>query len=134
MSRKLKIVLIDDDEPTNFLNEIIIREMKVTENILSFDSAKLALSYFTNNLDKDDVTDLILLDLNMPAMNGWEFLEKYTHLPSENKARVIVTLTTSFNPDDELRSKNSSEVHEFLKKPLTENNLEMIINKYFLDI
>jgi len=131
MDKKLKIILIDDDEPTNFLNEIIIRDMNVSHTILSFESAKLALHYFLNNSGEEEAADLILLDLNMPAMNGWEFLNKYSDLPAEKKAKVIVTLTTSFNPDDELRSKNSPDVNEFLKKPLTEQALNMIISKYF---
>jgi len=131
MDKKLKIILIDDDEPTNFLNEIIIRDMNVSHTILSFESAKLALHYFLNNSGEEEAADLILLDSNMPAMNGWEFLNKYSDLPAEKKAKVIVTLTTSFNPDDELRSKNSPDVNEFLKKPLTEQALNMIISKYF---
>ena len=76
--------------------------------------------------------DLIFLDINMPAMDGWEFLGIYRTLPAEKKAdTVLIMLTTSLNPDDELRTRAIPEVSGFEHKPLNQASLEKVLSKYF---
>lgn len=76
--------------------------------------------------------DLIFLDINMPAMDGWEFMEEYKKLPEEQKADIVlIMLTTSLNPDDELRTLETPEIAGFENKPLKQDRLEKILNKYF---
>src|SRR5688572_18621027 len=111
MNRKLHcVLLIDDDEPTNFLNRMAIEDLDCVEHIKVIQNAREALDYLAlanqpaplnANYPKPE---LIFLDINMPAMDGWEFLNYYEALPEENKSSVIVImLTTSFNPEDELK-------------------------------
>src|SRR5215212_10175209 len=100
MERKLNcVLLIDDDEPTNFFNQIIIENTGCAEEIKTAQSGQEALEYLTNISGSDKsfpCPDLIFLDINMPAMNGWEFLEKYRTLDGHLKGKVmIVMLTTS---------------------------------------
>jgi CheY-like chemotaxis protein len=76
--------------------------------------------------------DLIFLDINMPAMDGWEFLAQYRDLPSEQKAdTVLIMLTTSLNPDDELRARTIPEIAGFENKPLKQDRLKKLLKKYF---
>ncbi|MES1161148.1 MAG: response regulator, partial [Bacteroidota bacterium] len=76
--------------------------------------------------------DLIFLDINMPAMDGWEFMEKYKGLPDGKKTSIVlVMLTTSLNPDDERRAIAMPEIAGFENKPLKEPQLQRILKKYF---
>jgi CheY-like chemotaxis protein len=135
MKNKLNcILLIDDDEPTNFLNKMILEGVGCAETIEVADSGKGALEYLENACNGNGVSspDLIFLDINMPAMNGWEFLDHYSNLEKEHKANVvIVMLTTSLNPDDRAKADKISDVSGFETKPLTAEKLRAILKKYF---
>jgi CheY-like chemotaxis protein len=138
MEKKLNcVLLIDDDEPTNFLNQIIIESAGCAEQIKTAQSGEEALNYLTSAKCSDQEQpgpDLIFLDINMPAMNGWEFLEKYRKLDDHYKGKVmIVMLTTSLFPEDKLRAKEMPEISAFENKPLTEEKLDNILKKFFED-
>jgi CheY-like chemotaxis protein len=132
------VLLIDDDEPTNFLSQMIIEEADCAAEIQIAYSGDQAIDYLTSQgtsaLGQNTYPrpDLIFLDINMPAMNGWEFLQKYNSLEKEHKGNiVIIMLTTSLNPDDRLRSKNFPDVSGFENKPLTREKLEALLKKHF---
>lgn len=138
MKRKLNcVLLIDDDEPTNFLNQIIIESCGCAEQIKALQSGEEALEYLMNACDaaqSSPCPDLIFLDINMPAMNGWEFLEKYRSLSREAKRKImIVMLTTSLFPEDKQRAGDAPEISAFENKPLTEEKLKIILGKFFED-
>ena len=79
--------------------------------------------------------DVVLLDINMPVMNGWDFLTAYRQLPEEQKSQSkIVMLTTSMNPDDELRAKTFSEIKEFNFKPLDKAMMLDLLQKHFPEL
>lgn len=122
------ILLIDDDEPTNFFNEMIISQLDCTENIVVKESGIEALDYLKSVQEgQHPQPDLIFLDINMPAMNGWEFLEEYENLEKTQKGKVIlVMLTTSLNPDDRSLGEEKHLLSGFMNKPLTE---EAVISK-----
>ncbi|MBD8488859.1 response regulator [Echinicola sp. CAU 1574] len=133
MKNKLKcILLVDDDEPTNFINEIIIKRTECTENVVAVQSGFAAIDYLIGVEEgKNLQPDLIFLDINMPAMNGWEFLEEYRKLPEHQKVKnIIIMLTTSLNPDDDAKARTFEEICRYESKPLTADKIQNIINLY----
>ena len=130
MKKKLNcILLIDDDADDNYFHQIIIRDMNITDDVQLVTNGLEALDFLKN---AETAPELIFLDINMPKMNGWEFLEQYAKLPADHKANTVVAmLTTSQNPDDKKKAEQFSCVRFFQSKPLTEKVLKGIINDYF---
>lgn len=130
MSKQLNcILLIDDDEPTNFLNRLTLEQAGCARQIQVAQSGQEALEYLRDGAPRPD---LIFLDINMPAMDGWEFLERYRGLPFSRKADIVlIMLTTSLNPDDEKRTRAIPEVSGFEHKPLSHEQLHVLLNRYF---
>lgn len=127
------ILLIEDDRATNFLNKFIIGKVDCIEKIQVAENGKEALEYLKLGIeDKRLLPDLILLDINMPLINGWEFLEAFKELDIDQKDKiVIVMLTSSFNPDDKKRAENIKEVSSFRNKPLTTDMFNNLLEEYF---
>lgn len=95
------ILLVDDDDTTNFVNQLLLEDLKVTEQVMVANNGRDALQLLTQQWTKGSCPELLLLDLNMPEMDGFEFLEAYEALEFEQKKSfVIVVLTTSMNPVD----------------------------------
>ena len=135
MNKIKTVLLIDDDEPTNFINNKIIQRSGLVEAIHIVNNGQEALLFLSRNdnpVNETPIPDLIFLDVNMPAMDGWEFLTQYKKLKNiQTKNIVIVMLTTSLNPDDEMKAKEIKEVYGFKNKPLTIQMIEEIAIKYF---
>jgi len=138
MEKKLKsILLIDDDEPTNFLNKMILEDMGCAEHIEIVQSGREAISYLTGGKDIEGakpfpMPDLIFLDINMPAMDGWEFLELFRIMAARRqKKAVMIMLTTSLNPEDEIKSAAVAEITTYKNKPLSRNMMEDILQNHF---
>ncbi len=133
MKKKLNtILLVDDDPDDNLFHQIVINGMDIVDNIDIARNGIEALEY----LKKEGriPPELIFLDLNMPWMNGWEFLGQYKSLSTAQKSKVlIVILTTSANPDDVRRAKEIQEVTGFETKPLSEKLLNEILQQHFQD-
>ena len=135
------ILFIDDDEPTNFLNRLIVQEMECAHHVEVVTSGVEALEYltgsgvFNNNGKRNPRPDLIFLDINMPGMDGWEFLQHYEKLPPNQKANIVmVMLTTSLNPDDEKSAQNNIEISGFENKPLAPDVIKKILTRFFPEV
>ena len=123
------ILLVDDDYDDNLYHKIIIKKMEITESIDEVNNGLEALEYITARLSPPE---LIFLDINMPKMNGWEFLERYKDIDANQKAKtVIMMLSTSANPDEIKRAKEIEEVSGFQTKPLTPETMTEILQEHF---
>lgn len=136
MNQKLNCILvIDDDEPTNFFTRMILEESGCAEHIITVQSGQEALEYLIKSEKGENGSacpspDLIFLDINMPAMSGWEFLELYKGMNILNKI-IVVMLTTSLFPEDKAKAETTPEISGFENKPLTEEKILGIVGKYF---
>jgi len=128
-------MLIDDDADDNFYHKRVITKNDAASVVIAEQTAMSALAYLKSKDNTGEThPDLIFLDINMPGMNGWEFLEEYNKLDKQFQSRVIVVmLTTSINPDDKIRADKSNIASDFKTKPLTKEMLEEIFLKYFND-
>lgn len=132
------VLLIDDDDPTNYFNSLVMQQVGCADAIHVVQSGQEALDYLTNagnyttSGQQYPQPDLIFLDINMPGMDGWEFLEKYRELHYDQKGKIVmVMLTTSLNPDDALRAKTFPEIAGFENKPLNTGIVEKILRSSF---
>ena len=124
------ILLIDDDNITNFINERLIRKLNVSNQIKIALNGEEGIQYIQNLCEKDELCpELILLDINMPVMNGFEFIREFENFKIKNKDKVkIVILTTSKNIKDVELLKSIGNF-EFINKPLTEEKLFNCLTK-----
>lgn len=115
-----EVLLIDDDAITNFLNQNLIEQKIKGIPITIFYNGLEGLKYIKNNPDKHFI---VFLDINMPVMNGWEFIEALDSLTIETSVEIHV-LTSSINPGDRERANGLPNVDSFIEKPLDELAME----------
>ena len=126
----LCVMLIDDNPDDNFFHEREIKKSTLVNSIVTKESGEKALDHLMAKRSNTRHPDLIFLDINMPGMNGWEFLERYKSLSAELQSKaIVVMLTTSDNLSDQ--EKANSYVTEFRTKPLTLQMLEEVIAQYW---
>lgn len=122
------VMLIDDNEIDNLINQKMIESASITDNIYTHTGAKSAIE-FLRNVEQLDVVDQVLpdvifLDIDMPLMDGFQFLEEFEKLSNIIKKKCkIVMLTSSINPQDFSRSKKYINVRSYLNKPLSHDNI-----------
>lgn len=124
------IMLIDDNKIDNFFHERVIRKNNAAKEVIAMESGQAAIDHIKagNTLLQPE---LIFLDINMPGMDGWEFIEHYKLLDNSlQKAMIVVMLTTSDNPDDIARARTQGILSDFKTKPLTKEMLADVITTY----
>jgi len=125
------LCVIDDDDIYTFTIRKIIKIADVTHNTIFFENGKVALDYFNERKhDAALLPELILLDLNMPVLDGWQFLDKFIELkPSLQKQITVYIVSSSIDESDYSRAASIAQVSDFLVKPVTVNQLkELVIN------
>lgn len=133
MNKDLKhILLIDDDEATNFLHELLLKEIFPEIQITLAWNGKEAIDFLKAVKNSDDLPDLIFLDINMPVMNGWEFLEEYEQLSKDfYKSVVAFMVTSSLNKEDREVAANTESIDLYLPKPITIEDLKVVCKEHF---
>ncbi len=131
MSHKIGLAcIIDDDNMYVNLVKKIIEAKNLCQNLMVFKNGKDALNYFEailSNLDKKSIPEIIFLDLNMPVMDGWEFLDNFTKIKNKlGKTITLYIVSSSINPTDIKRARKINSVKDYLIKPVTIEDLESI--------
>lgn len=126
-----KILFVDDDHIALVLNQKLVEKTNFAKSIVTASNGELALEYFSKLLqskaDPSQYPQFVFLDLNMPIMDGWEFLTRFAE-PTYDVFRntKIVVLSSSINPQDLERSKKYDMVIDFISKPITAELLEKL--------
>ncbi|MGN7515923.1 MAG: response regulator [Allomuricauda sp.] len=123
------LYLIDDDDTYQFIVKKTISSTRLVKSIKIFSNGKLAIDFLESVLGNvNEIPDVILLDLSMPVMDGWQFLERYFLLkPRIGKKVVIYVVSSSIDPSDVERAKSISEVTDYFVKPLTKEKLILML-------
>lgn len=120
------VMLVDDDEDSNFLNNWILKQ-SFAETVLIQNSAAGALEFLRNQTVSDGLPDVILLDIRMPVMDGFGFLEVFENLSEsvKNKCKIVM-LSSSLDKGDYNKAMSNKHVYSFLNKPLSIRDLSEI--------
>ena len=119
------IMLIDDSEADNFFHGLLLERSGLALSVKVFEWAEKALAWFTDHPFHD--VDLVLLDINMPRMDGFEFLDHFHLLPDEHKGDARICMLSSSPLDDEReRAMSYPRVTDFIVKPLEDETLPQL--------
>jgi CheY-like chemotaxis protein len=122
------IAVIDDDFVESYITERMIAIAAHPDKVKKYDSAERALLDFSKNKNRpEDLPDIIFLDINMPDMDGFDFLERFDNLDEKIKGKgKIVILSSSLNPRDYEKAISNKYVTRFLSKPLQLRDLDLL--------
>jgi len=125
------VLFIDDDKATNFFNKRVAKNHGFFNKIVSMQSGLDGLNYLkASSKGKEQKPNLIFLDINMPAMNGWEFLREFYNLDKNlTKGIDIVILSTSTDPNDMDKFNQNKNLIDFVNKPINLNVLNNVLEK-----
>jgi CheY-like chemotaxis protein len=129
MNQKITCI-IDDDEIYLFSVKKVIEINKLSEKVLEFKNGHDALQFFAEYHNNDELLpDVIFLDINMPVMNGWEFIEEFRKIrPSITKDITLYIVSSSVDKTDVDKARGLPTVHDYLTKPITASQLKNIYN------
>ena len=132
MSSSINVCIVDDDDIYQFTMIKTLKSLKLTNRIKVFSDGEEALDFMLDNLHNDkELPDVIFLDIDMPIMDGFEFMEEYVKLkPKLGKKITIYMVSSSVDPVDIDRAKKISEITDYIVKPITQDQLTYIIQEF----
>lgn len=133
MDKNLIIAIVDDDSIFQFIAKKQIESINSENKIIIFSDGKDAIDFIDQNIaDSNILPDIIFLDINMPVMNGWQFLNAYARFKIKIKKEIIIYIVSSSNnPDDSMKAKSIHDVADYIIKPITREKYVSVLNCYF---
>lgn len=128
-----RVLFIDDSKNDNFFHTRVLNKHGGVEEVVVKESPQEALIYLsTMTAGSYPCPDVIFLDVNMPGMDGWDFIEAYRELSTIQKGKIILLmLSVPLSPVDEARARAEPLIDGFVNKPLSKEKLDNILQQYF---
>jgi CheY-like chemotaxis protein len=132
MNTKKILCIVDDDDIYKYSIKRTLKNKELTKKILTFSNGEEAINFMIENLNKEnELPDVIFLDINMPIMDGFQFMEEYVKIkPIVGKKILIYMVSSSIDSHDIKRAKSISEVSDYLIKPISPNELTELLNDF----
>lgn len=139
MSKLNKVIIVDDEPTSLFICRKTLELSNVFTQIQTFESPVEALDYLKNVYDKnlvEEIPSLILVDINMPIMNGWEFIEEFKKLPEDKTKNTIINILSSSDSEQDIKkAAGIDKITDYISKPLTVEKAKtfptnLMFNKY----
>ena len=124
-----KIIFIDDDTEMMRIYNSILEQKKLSDYLIHFENAQQGIEYLKRINNKEDLPDYILLDLYMPVMDGFKFLQYFNELKKLKESIEVFVCTSSQKQDDRNKVMKYPFVSAYLEKPLSTDFLELLINE-----
>lgn len=131
MSSLFNICIVDDDDIYQYVATKSLESLELVKKIIAFSDGEEALDFILENLNKEsELPDIIFLDINMPIMDGFQFMEEFIKTkPNLKKNITIYMVSSSVDPVDIERAKNISDISGYIIKPIKRGELKSIIEK-----
>lgn len=113
----LRTIIVDDDPIVTFLQKKLVTKSELDQDPYQFNDGYEALKFLTEEINPNDEY-LIMLDINMPTMSGWEFLEALEQIPNKYNCHVVM-VTSSIDRKDKLKAANNDLVVDYIEKPVS---------------
>lgn len=124
---RLHFIVLDDSKLDCFIAEKVIQNIGRSESVHSFLQARDALSFIKDRTE-DEYNTILFVDIQMPMMNGFEFVEAFDKLPADKKEKYIVfMLSSSINENDIAKVKTFPTIRKFINKPLTGQTISVVL-------
>ncbi len=132
MNTKKILCIVDDDDIYKYSIKRTLKNKELTKKILTFSNGEEAIDFMIKNLNENEnLPDIIFLDINMPIMDGFQFMEEYVKIkPRVGKEILIYMVSSSIDTYDIKRAKSISEVSDYLMKPISPNELTELLNNF----
>ncbi len=132
MNNSARFIVIDDDPLNNTICRLTIKKALGTVEVITFTDPQQGLQYIDDqysNTSGDDAGTVLFLDINMPIMNGWEFLEKYECLNNSVKSAIkVYILSSSVDDRDIEKAQSNKNIVNYLAKPITKETILILTN------
>lgn len=127
MDGNLLVALVDDDRIYHLLTRKLLESTACTSGILEFYDGQEGIDYLESHKTEEcNLPDVIFLDIQMPYLDGWQFLEKFSKMELKKEIKIYL-VSSSISSYDHDKFKQSATIKEFIVKPFTRNRLEEII-------
>ena len=128
--KPLKIALVDDDRIYQFTTERLLERLNLEVEFMWFKDGEEALVYIADNAAvAGNLPDILIVDINMPFLDGWQFLDAFNAIRSGLSKQVDIYMVSSSNDDRDMQRARSTEgVRDYVEKPITKEKLSFILN------